>query len=150
MAIIGKKWSFSAAHQLPNHFGKCANLHGHNYTVEVALVGSIQHEAHSPSDEGMVFDYYYLSQAWKPIEGELDHQYLNDTLPELFEITTAENLACWIFGKVLEMLVTVSDEAGFNVQWVRVSETDGTFAEVDQDDWEAFLEWQGRMRDKMP
>ncbi len=31
--------SFSAAHTLPDHPGKCRNLHGHNWDVRVTLGG---------------------------------------------------------------------------------------------------------------
>ena len=36
---VGKQFSFDASHQLVGHFGKCANLHGHTYKVEVVLTG---------------------------------------------------------------------------------------------------------------
>ena len=36
---VCKQFSFDASHQLVGHFGKCANLHGHTYKVEVSLAG---------------------------------------------------------------------------------------------------------------
>ncbi len=49
--LVGRRESFSAAHQLCDPdlsddenrrlFGKCANLHGHNYIVEVVVAGKI-------------------------------------------------------------------------------------------------------------
>ena len=54
---VGKQFSFDAAHQLVGHFGKCANLHGHTYKVEVVLTGSIND---SGSSEGMVVDFYHV------------------------------------------------------------------------------------------
>ena len=35
--IIGKTFTFEAAHWLPHHPGKCWKLHGHTWTVEVEL-----------------------------------------------------------------------------------------------------------------
>ena len=35
--IIGKTFTFEAAHWLPGHTGKCNALHGHTWTVEVEL-----------------------------------------------------------------------------------------------------------------
>ncbi len=31
------RFHFDAAHQLPNYSGKCANLHGHRWEVEVVV-----------------------------------------------------------------------------------------------------------------
>jgi 6-pyruvoyltetrahydropterin/6-carboxytetrahydropterin synthase len=141
MALIGKKWSFAAAHRLPTHFGKCANLHGHNYTVEVIVTGPVQYDPGDASNMGMVYDYYHLGTAWKEIEPLLDHKCLNSALPELHEVTTAENLACWLFDRFSSWI----KDAGWKDLWVlavRVAETDGTFAEVNVGDWERFTQWQ--------
>ena len=49
--LVGRRESFNAAHQLCDPdlsedenrrlFGKCANLHGHNYVLEVVVAGQI-------------------------------------------------------------------------------------------------------------
>ena len=49
--VVGRRESFNAAHQLYDPalseadnrrlFGKCANLHGHNYVLEVAVAGRV-------------------------------------------------------------------------------------------------------------
>ena len=36
---LGVSTDFSAAHSLPRHPGKCKNLHGHTYKVEVVVEG---------------------------------------------------------------------------------------------------------------
>lgn len=95
---ITKQWTFDAAHQLPNHDGKCRNLHGHTYTVIIGLEGPIKGVNGDP-DEGMVIDYYHLGEFWKEeLEPKLDHKFLNETLP--IPITTAECIAAYIFDKV--------------------------------------------------
>ena len=38
---IGKLFKFEAAHRLPNHPGKCKNLHGHSYKLEVVVNGEV-------------------------------------------------------------------------------------------------------------
>ena len=120
-ASIQKKWSFDAAHQLPNHTGKCGNLHGHTYTVIIGLHGEVK-EANGDSDEGMVLDYYLLGKYWKDsLEPLLDHKYLNDTLP--IAPTTAENIAGWVLTLVVE-------EFGDLVDFVTVQETPNTAATV--------------------
>lgn len=103
---ISKKWSFDAAHQLPNHDGKCANLHGHTYSVEVFLEapdGQIKAQDGAP-DECMVVDFYQVSVVWKKhLEPLLDHQFLNDTIgPFMGGVTTSENMSRWLLGKFIE------------------------------------------------
>ena len=76
--------TFSAAHQLPNHGGKCRNLHGHEYRVvgEFALPdGRIDTDYHSPS-EGMVVDFGVIKDVYKrEIETRLDHALILGTVP---------------------------------------------------------------------
>ena len=85
---ITKKFTFEAAHQLPNHDGKCKNLHGHSYVLEVTVSGPIIQEG---PKEGMIMDFKDLSEIVdREIINQWDHQYLNDILPF---VTTAENLA---------------------------------------------------------
>jgi len=79
VAQIQKQYRFEAAHQLPAHFGKCAHLHGHSYTVTVTLEGPIR-GVRSPqgdllSDGGMVEDFDLVSRIVKPlIEEKCDHR----------------------------------------------------------------------------
>lgn len=93
---ICKSFTFDAAHQLPNHDGKCANLHGHTYRVEVEFAGRVIEEG---PKQGMVVDFGDVKRVWKEhLEPLLDHRYLNETLSEL-EVTTAELIAFWIFTR---------------------------------------------------
>ena len=34
---ITKRFTFEACHHLPNYNGKCANVHGHSYKLEVTV-----------------------------------------------------------------------------------------------------------------
>lgn len=117
-ATISKEFRFEAAHQLLNHDGKCARLHGHSYRVEVRLTGTIR-DADGFGDEGMVMDFQEVKNAWAPIGRMLDHQNLNDLLD--FP-TTAENLAWWMLEQLTKTLPAV--------QAVRVWETANAWAEV--------------------
>ena len=47
---IGYRTTFDAAHRLQNHSGKCRNLHGHTYIVEIVLEGSV-------ANGGVVMDF---------------------------------------------------------------------------------------------
>ena len=83
------KW-FSAAHYLPLYDGKCKNMHGHNWKVEVT-VKSID----LPTN-GMLIDFRELKSMIDPLLP--DHEVINDTLK--MENPTAENLAKYIFDGV--------------------------------------------------
>lgn len=71
-----KTWTFDAAHQLVGHFGKCANLHGHTYKLEVGLRG-IPNTTPGASDEGFVMDFYDLKKVvGEMIVDKMDHAFL--------------------------------------------------------------------------
>lgn len=91
-AHITKVFYFEAAHQLPNHDGKCSRLHGHNYQVEITASGPVR-DLDGTSSEGMVLDFGWLSDFWKKeCEPVLDHRFLNEVL----SVPTAERVAAWI------------------------------------------------------
>ena len=91
---IFKEFRFEAAHRLPNvpadH--KCARLHGHSFQVELHVSGEVD------SNTGWIIDFADIKRAWKPLEKELDHNYLNDL--EGLDNPTSENLAIWIWRRV--------------------------------------------------
>lgn len=75
--------NFDSAHQLPYHKGKCSNVHGHTYKVEVEVGSSIQKVDPDNSESGMVIDFSILKEIYKPLHTLLDHSYLTGTiLPE--------------------------------------------------------------------
>ena len=107
---ITKRFTFEAAHSIPHHTGKCRNLHGHSYVLEVTVSGTIQTIG---SEEGMIMDFARISQVvHAEVIDQWDHQFLNDILP--FS-TTAELLAREIFTRL-----TV---AGLPVSHIRLYET---------------------------
>jgi 6-pyruvoyltetrahydropterin/6-carboxytetrahydropterin synthase len=128
--LVGRRESFNAAHQLCDPglsddenqrlFGKCANLHGHNYVLEVVVAGDID------QDSGYVFDLKILSDviATQVIQ-DVDHRNLNTDVPWLKGlIPTSENLAQAIWERLQPEL-----PAGL-LRSVRVFETDKNWAEV--------------------
>ena len=82
---VSKKFSFCAAHFLPGYPGKCAQLHGHTWEVEITVEGVVDPKT------GMVIDFIVLKKIVEPWVEELDHHCLNDILP----MSTAENIALW-------------------------------------------------------
>jgi 6-pyruvoyltetrahydropterin/6-carboxytetrahydropterin synthase len=97
LTVIGKQFTFEAAHNLPEHEGKCRGVHGHSYTVEVRVSGEPERSMHV-SNSGMVVDFGDLSTIWKnEIEPSLDHQFLNESIGREYLPPTAENIARNIF-----------------------------------------------------
>lgn len=85
---IGINANFDAAHYLPGYEGKCANIHGHTYTVEAIFEGLID------DDTGFVMDFHELKQRLKNIINNLDHTNMNDLLPN----PTAEKIIEYIWN----------------------------------------------------
>ena len=86
--------TFSAAHALLEIGGKCEALHGHNFTVEVAVEGE------TLNDEGLLLDFRTLKGWTDEILDLLDHRFLNE-IPFFQGINpSSENIARFIFGKM--------------------------------------------------
>src|SRR3954452_24243500 len=68
------EFKFEAAHRLPKvppgH--KCARLHGHSFKVELAIAGPVN------PDTGWFIDFGDLYDMWRPLNDQLDHNYLNE------------------------------------------------------------------------
>ncbi|HUI39669.1 MAG TPA: 6-carboxytetrahydropterin synthase QueD [Methanothrix sp.] len=83
--MLGLIEEFDAAHSLPGYEGKCANLHGHTYMVEMVIEGPV-------GEDGFVIDFYRLKKILKAALQDLDHHCLNDLMAN----PTAEKIAEWI------------------------------------------------------
>jgi 6-pyruvoyltetrahydropterin/6-carboxytetrahydropterin synthase len=89
---MGRVFYFDAAHFLPDYKGKCEQLHGHTYTLEVVLEDE-------KKEDGMVLDFNELKNIIQErILDRLDHSNMN----EIFENPTAENIVEWIFKELDE------------------------------------------------
>ncbi|WNZ12034.1 6-carboxytetrahydropterin synthase QueD [Streptomyces sp. 11x1] len=99
---IFREFTFEAAHRLPRvpEGHKCARLHGHSYKVTVHVEAPVDPEA------GWVMDFGDIKQAFKPIDTQLDHYYLNDI--EGLDNPTSENLARWIWDRMIAELPALS------------------------------------------
>ncbi|MEN6414673.1 MAG: 6-carboxytetrahydropterin synthase QueD [Veillonellales bacterium] len=90
-----KIFTFDAAHSLPGYDGKCANIHGHTYRLEVVVSRPNGGLAEGGSSDGMVIDFSELSRIVKTeIIDQVDHKWLNDVFA--FR-TTSENMAVHFF-----------------------------------------------------
>ena len=80
---------FDSAHKIVGYEGKCKNLHGHTWKVEVFVLGK------NLDKIGILVDYGILKQKLKEITEKLDHTYLNDA--KEIGNPTSENIAKYIF-----------------------------------------------------
>jgi 6-pyruvoyltetrahydropterin/6-carboxytetrahydropterin synthase len=115
---IGRIFKFDAAHYLPNHKGKCKNLHGHCWKLEVEILGEINETT------GMVLDFgdlntlvqrYFIS--W------MDHSYLNDK----FKNPTSEELIKYLCSNLVTTLEL--SFSGIKVTKIVLWETENSYAE---------------------
>ena len=92
--------NFSSAHQLRGYKGKCENLHGHNYKIEIFARGrELDHI-------GLLVDFGDLKTAADEIVGYLDHRNINELPPFDVELNpSAENLARYILERVASHVV---------------------------------------------
>src|SRR3954469_11338076 len=103
---VTHSFRFEAAHQLPWHPGKCRELHGHGYRVEVTVEGPL-------TEHGIVVDFDELRAAVeRTVIDRYDHHYLND----LLDNPTAELIAHDMWKHL--------EAAGTNVSRIRLFETD--------------------------
>lgn len=89
---------FEAAHCLPGYPGKCARLHGHNWTVEVCVGSNVLDKL------GMVIDFKVIKGYLTAITDKLDHHYLNELEEWQTKLPTAEQLAQYIYRELVQAL----------------------------------------------
>jgi 6-pyruvoyltetrahydropterin/6-carboxytetrahydropterin synthase len=89
--IICKEFTFDAAHKLENYVGKCANLHGHTYKLQIYIQGEIK-------ENGLVMDFKDVKAVVKEKVIEvLDHKFINEVINRQ---TSAENITLWIWEQL--------------------------------------------------
>jgi len=128
--LVSRRDTFNAAHELRDPglsdeenqrvFGKCANLHGHNYVLEVVVAGEID------AATGYVLDLKHLAEVMsRRVIEDVDHRNLNCDVDWLEGIIpTAENLVVAFWERLRSELPAGS------LRSVRLWETDKNWAEV--------------------
>lgn len=131
---IAKDFRWEMAHRLQCHKGKCFNLHGHSYKLQIEFEGKVEKK------NGMVLDYFDVKDIVSPIVNKLDHTvaiWEKDT--QLIEMvqnlksahvilsfeTTAENLVGYFLNEVKKANLP----SNIIAIKVRVCETENTYAE---------------------
>ncbi|KGQ37069.1 6-carboxytetrahydropterin synthase QueD [Gallibacterium genomosp. 1] len=142
MLKVAKEFSFDMAHLLDGHDGKCQNLHGHTYKLQVIVSGETEN---SGAKKGMVIDFADLKKVVNDlIISPMDHAFIYDQSSEreikiaqllqqlnskTFALpmrSTAENLAQFIFQRLKE-------NVGFHLHSIRLWETPTSFAEYGEE-----------------
>lgn len=109
---ITHSFTFEAAHKLPWHPGKCRELHGHGYRLEVTVEGPL-------TDDGIVMDFADLQdRVERDVIARYDHRYLND----LLDNPTAELIAQDIWQHL--------ETGGTRVSRIRLWETPDSWVEL--------------------
>jgi 6-pyruvoyltetrahydropterin/6-carboxytetrahydropterin synthase len=114
---------FAAAHRLENFHGKCENLHGHNWKVEVFLAGAALDRA------GLLMDFGVVKARTKEVLEEVDHKYLNELAAFQDRNPSSENLARYLY----ERLGAIFNRDGVKISRVNVWESDTSCASYYQD-----------------
>jgi 6-pyruvoyltetrahydropterin/6-carboxytetrahydropterin synthase len=135
MIRLSQKFEFSAAHRLHNPlltdeqnqktFGKCNNAsgHGHNYELQVTLVGE-------PDGNGLLMNVPTFEEiVARTVIEKFDHKNLNSQVPEFRDlIPTVENIARTIFQLLKPQLQTPTSKLASITVW----ETPKTWCEYSE------------------
>ncbi len=135
---IMRRFTFCAGHRLVGHEGKCQNLHGHNYVVEIYVTGQQQDEV------GRILDFKLLKQRCKGwLDENWDHTFIlwnkdenglnairqsePHRIYELDSNPTAENMAIHLLEVICPKILEGTGATAFKV---RLWESEETCAEV--------------------
>ena len=90
--------SFSAAHRLREYGGRCEDLHGHNWHVDVVV------RAAQLDETGLAMDFHTLKEHTRKALSSLDHAFLNDIPPFQEANPSSENIAKHLFEEIARSL----------------------------------------------
>tara|TARA_B100001750_G_C15455139_1_gene571141 strand:- start:430 stop:831 length:402 start_codon:yes stop_codon:yes gene_type:complete len=128
--FITRRELFSAAHRLKNDkldknrnkklFGKCYNLHGHNYELYVTVTGEIN------KNSGFIIDLKDLKKIiQEKVIKKLDHNFINDVDFMRNKITTTENLCLQIWKELKDPIKLL----GGKLHKIKINETKNNYFE---------------------
>ncbi len=107
--------TFAAGHALRNYKGRCENVHGHNFRVQVVIEGEKLDET------ALLIDFIDVKAAMRAIIDRLDHVFLNDIPPFDVKNPSAENIAEYFYR---EMTKATTAAVPVRIREVKVWETD--------------------------
>jgi 6-pyruvoyltetrahydropterin/6-carboxytetrahydropterin synthase len=120
MFQVSVEETFSSGHALRGYKGKCENLHGHNYRVQITLEGP------QLDNIGLLVDFTHLKEVMRGVIKRLDHQFINDLEPFTTVNPSAENMAKYFYDEVSAKLKDLPP--GAKVSDVIIWETDTSMA----------------------
>ncbi|MCQ2316562.1 MAG: 6-carboxytetrahydropterin synthase QueD [Bacteroidales bacterium] len=140
MFYLTKTFHFEAAHALAGYDGKCRNIHGHSYELQVTVKGMPVDEPGNPKN-GMVIDFHDLKRIVnEEVVERLDHSFIIGTnMPEDFVESAKQNfdkIVCVAYQPTTENMLTdfaerIKVKLPQNVELysVRLQETRDSYAE---------------------
>jgi len=115
MYILTIEDYISAAHQLKGYKGKCENIHGHNWKVEISVYGQ------KLNDIGILIDFHDLKDMLKEVLQQFDHKNLNDIQEFAKQNPSSELLSKIIYQKLDKMLKQYSHTNKTNINVLSVT-----------------------------
>ncbi|MCQ2318055.1 MAG: 6-carboxytetrahydropterin synthase [Bacteroidales bacterium] len=140
MFYLTKIFHFEAAHALVGYDGKCRNIHGHSYELQVTVKGLPIDEPGNPKN-GMVIDFHDLKRIVnEEVVERLDHSFIIGTnMPEDFVESAKRNfdkIVCVAYQPTTENMladfaerIKVKLPQNVELYSVRLQETRDSFAE---------------------
>jgi 6-pyruvoyltetrahydropterin/6-carboxytetrahydropterin synthase len=139
MYILKTEHSFDSAHFLAEYIGKCSNIHGHRWRVEIEVQS--ENLTEGGQLDGMIVDFGDLKKDARAIvdfydhalimqEGTMREETLNCIMQDGFKVIqvgfrpTAENFAAFFYNKM--------KEKGYNVKRTTVYETPANSAAYEE------------------
>jgi 6-pyruvoyltetrahydropterin/6-carboxytetrahydropterin synthase len=107
---------FAAGHALRNYKGKCENIHGHNWRVQVVIEGE------RLDGTGLLVDFIDVKDLMGSVIARLDHQFLNEVAPFDVKNPSAENIAEYFYEQMSAGLAATP--APVRIREVKIWETD--------------------------
>ena len=135
---VTKEVTFDSAHMLSNYQGKCANLHGHTYKLQVSVEAPLQDKG---NEECMVMDFNNLKNVIDTVTRAFDHAiifsdtaYRNEAENALLNWADKYGMNYVIISAGKSTSECIADEIKSRIPVtnvsVRVWETPTSFAEV--------------------
>lgn len=122
MFEVSVEETFAAGHALRGYHGKCENVHGHNYKIQVTIEGE------RLDSIGLLVDFVEIKRLMHAVSDRLDHQFLNDVPPFDVQNPSAENMAKYFYDEIAKGLDARKAEPPVRVAQVKIWETDTSTA----------------------
>ena len=117
MFEVSVEETFAAGHALRGYKGKCENVHGHNYRVQLTMEGA------ELDATGLLVDFVEVKKLIQTVVDYLDHRFINDLPPFDRLNPSAENLAKYFYDEISGRL-----DRGVRLRQVKIWETEITSA----------------------